>query len=195
MLVSCQHTKHIINNNRGYICTSFVMSHVTQNDTNMTLICSRKSTKDSLVNNRQSDAMKTSGRSNFTWRPYYHRTQMVQSCSPGCTNTHSHLTHAYLDPPESISQGASWSVQLFLHSSRQTIPKLQQWATPFPLKTAPSHWGFWAHLINSFWAPPKWTSQNGILIGSAVVCKAHNHGRPTDRPHYSVCNNRPHLRT
>ena len=195
MLVSCQHTKHIINNNRGYICTSFVMSHVTQNDTNMTLICSRKSTKDSLVNNRQSDAMKTSGRSNFTWRPYYHRTQMVQSCSPGCSNMHSHLTHAYLDPPESISQAASWSVQLFLHSSRQTIPKLHNGPplshSKLPLRIG----GFGPHLINSFWAPPKWTSQNGILIGSAVVCKAHNHGRPTDRPHYSVCNNRPHLRT
>jgi len=64
---------------------------------------------------------------------------------------------------------------------------------PFPLKIAPSH-----GLPSNTWFP--WPTQvlnpNGIYISSAVFAGLTSvTDRPTDRPRYSVGNNRPHLRS
>jgi len=45
-----------------------------------------------------------------------------------------HLIHASLGAPESITQTASWSVQLLLHSSRQTVLIYFTIGHPFPPK-------------------------------------------------------------
>jgi len=50
------------------------------------------------------------------------------SCS---ANVCSHLTHAILSPPQSIAQTACQSVQLFLHSSWQKVPILDN-GPPLP---------------------------------------------------------------
>ena len=73
----------------------------------------------------------------FDTRPCRRRTRTFQLYSIGCANVHPQLTHASLNPPESIPQTASRSVQPLLHSSRQTAPISYnglplQWA-PLPL--------------------------------------------------------------
>jgi len=68
----------------------------------------------------------------------------------------------------------------FLHRSRQQVPMLYNGPT-LSSQNFPLHGGSGPHLIYGSLAHPnpqtKWTD------------------RPTDRPNYSVCNNRPHLRT
>jgi len=68
---------------------------------------------------------------------------------------------------------------------------------PFPHKIAHSHGGSGPPSSTWFIGPTCMSPQpNSISIGSAVfagltiVTK-----RPTDRPHYSFCNDRPHLRS
>jgi len=116
----------------------------------------------------------TSGRSNWTKRPHRRGTWTVQLRSPGGANEHSHLTHASLDPPESTSQAASWSVQPFLHSSRQS-PDTLQWAAPFPLKIASSHGGYGPHVIRASFGSLECISQTAsrsvqrLLHGLTIV--------------------------
>jgi len=57
----------------------------------------------------------------------------------------------------------------------------------FAVKVADSHVGIWTP--SNMWFPES-TSQNGILIGSAVVARL---TVVTDRPHYSICCNRLRL--
>jgi len=93
------------------------------------------------------------GQSHLTERPHRHRTWTVQSYSPDSVNVHPHLTHASLNPHESISQTASRSVQSFLHSSLQKVPIL------FPLKIAASYGGSGPHLIHGSPGPPESSTQ------------------------------------
>ena len=58
-----------------------------------------------------------SGQSNLRKMQHRRRTWTIQSYSPSCANVHSHLTHAFLNPPESTTQTASRSVQPFLQGS------------------------------------------------------------------------------
>ena len=54
----------------------------------------------------------------------------------------------FLDPPKSITQTASWSVQPFVHSSWQSVSILYN-GPPFPLQNCPFPWGHLdLHLIN-----------------------------------------------
>jgi len=67
---------------------------------------------------------------------------------------------------------------------------------PFPIKIAP----IWTPSNAWFLGPTRVRNPNGISIGSAVFAKLtivtdKLTDRPTDRPHYCVCNNRPHLRS
>jgi len=58
-----------------------------------------------------------------------------------------------------------------------------------------------SHLINAWFpGPARVLNPNGISIGSAVFAGLtsvieRQTDRLTDRPHYSVGNNRPHIRT
>jgi len=64
-----------------------------------------------------------------------------------------------------------------------------QWAAPPPFKIAYSHGGSRPHLIRCFLGPTDPRTQTA----SRSFCRAHYCDRPTDRPRYSVCNNRPRL--
>jgi len=109
----------------------------------------------------------TSGRSNWTKRPHRRGTWTVQLRSPGGANEHSHLTHASLDPPESTSQTASWSVQPFLHSSRQS--RYLTMGRPFLPQNCLFARGIWTP-SNTYFLRLTWVHiLNGISIGSAVL--------------------------
>ena len=107
------------------------------------------------------------------------------------------LIHGSLDPPDSASQTASRSVQPFLHSSRQTVPILYStMGRHFPtLKIAASHGEIWTPSNTWFLAHssphPKQHLERicRFLQGSRSL----QTDRQTDRPCYSVCNNRRHL--
>jgi len=85
--------------------------------------------------------------------------------------------------PESSTQTASRSVQPFWQSSPHSAPG----NCSFPL------------LLHGFLSPTEVLNPHGISIGSTVFAglgtvTGRHTDRPTDRPRYSVCNNRPHLR-
>jgi len=103
-----------------------------------------------------------------------------------------HLIHSF-GPPESSTQTASRSVQPFLYSSSQTVPILYN-GPPLPLIIVPSYSDL--------------TLSNTRFVGSTRVLNPNDldrfnpfawlitvTNRQTVRPRYSVCNNRPHLRT
>jgi len=65
-----------------------------------------------------------------------------------------------------------------------------------PLKIAPSHRGSWTPSNTWFLEPTKTHNPNGIWIESTVFAGLTIvTDRQSDRPRYSVCNNRLHLRT
>jgi len=67
---------------------------------------------------------------------------------------------------------------------------------PFPLKIANSHGGYGPPSNTWFLGPTRVLNPIGISIGSAVFAGVISvTGRWTNRPRYSVGNNRPHLRT
>jgi len=64
-----------------------------------------------------------------------------------------------------------------------------------PLKIAPSHQGSEPPFNAWFLGTTRAKKPNGVSIGSAILAWLTSvKDRPTDRPCYSVCNNRPHLR-
>jgi len=93
--------------------------------------------------------------------------------------------------PNGISIGSAVFAQL-----RAEGPYTLHWAAPFPSKLPLRMGNLDPHLIHGFSGPLKSIIQNGISIGSAVFAGLTTvTDRPTDRRRYSVCNNRPHLRT
>jgi len=90
---------------------------------------------------------------------------------------------------------ANRSVQPFLHSSRQEVPILYN-GPPLPhLKLPLPMWGSGPQSNTWFPGPTGVLNPNGIWTGTAVFAGLTSlTDRPTDRPHYSVGNNRPHLR-
>ena len=133
-------------------------------------------------------------------------------------------TCAFFGPPESTTQTANRSIQPFLHSSRQKVSILYN-RRPFPPKLPLLVGASGPPSNSWFLGPVQAYNSNGITISSAVFAQmttvslyftmgrlfppplkiAHSHAvQPflqaslvwqTDRPHYSVNNNRPHLRT
>jgi len=91
-----------------------------------------------------------------------------------------HLIHASLGPPKSITQTASWSVQLFLYTWPYSVPIFYN-ETPFPLKIAPSHGDLNPNLIHGSLVPPKWH-----LNRFSHFSRAHECDRPTDHAARSV---------
>jgi len=104
-----------------------------------------------------------------------------------------HLIYSSLDPPDSASQNARQSVQPYLQGSRQRVPILYN-GPPFPLKIAPLRGvDLNPHLIHGSLGPPKSTTQR-TSRSLQPFCRAHDCDRLTNRPRYSICHNRPHLR-
>jgi len=77
-----------------------------------------------------------------------------------------------------------------------SIPYILQWATPLP-SHLPLPMGGFGPLCNTRLPGSTWVLHpNGILIGSTIFAGLTTvTDQQTDRPRYSVCNNRPHLRT
>ena len=99
--------------------------------------------------------------------------------------------------PTQHLETSSRSVQPFLHSSRQSVSMLIPTIFPSILLFV---MGILAPSNRSFLGPTRVHSLNGISIGSAVfagpiVATDRLTDRRTGRPRYSVCNNRPHLRS
>jgi len=69
-------------------------------------------------------------------------------------------------PPESRTQTANQSVQLFLHSLQQKVPILYN-ERPFP-QNCPFHGEIWTPSNTSFLGPIRAHNANGISIGSAI---------------------------
>jgi len=69
---------------------------------------------------------------------------------------------------------------------------------PFPFKIVPSHGGFGPSSNTWLLGSTKFKNPKDISIGSATagLTIVTNRHRPTKRPRYSICNNRPrpHLR-
>jgi len=75
-------------------------------------------------------------------------------------------------------------------------PYTLQWGTPFAPQNRPFPWGIWTPSNTWFTGLTRVLNPNGISIGAAVFAGLTNvTDRQTDRPCYSVGNNRPHLRT
>jgi len=106
-----------------------------------------------------------------------------------------HLIHDFLGPPEPITQMASWSVQPFLHRWPQSVPILCN-GTPLPPQNCPFPWGdLDSHLIHGSLGQSKSSTQTASRsLLPFLQCSLVLTDRPTDRPRYSVGNNRPHLR-
>jgi len=93
--------------------------------------------------------------------------------------------------PKGISTGSAVFAQMTAE-----CPYTLQWDAPFPLKIAPFHGGIWTP-SNTWFSKPTWVlNPSSISIGSAVFAVLTSvTDRQTDRPSYSLGNNRPHLRT
>jgi len=99
------------------------------------------------------------------------------------------------DNPNGISIGSAVFAQMTAE-----CPYTLQCSAPSPLKIAPSHGGIWTPSNTWFLGPTSVLNPNGIAIGAAVFAGLttvtdRQTDPPTDRPRYSVGNNRPHLRT
>ena len=91
--------------------------------------------------------------------------------------------------------GISTSSAIFAQITAE-CPHTLQWVAPFPLKIAPSHRGILTPSNIWFPWPTRVLNPNTISIGSAIFAGLSSViDWPTDRPRYSVTNNRPHLRT
>ena len=103
----------------------------------------------------------------------------------------AHLIHASVGPVHSASPSPSQSVQPFLHRSWQRVSILDNGSPLSPSKLSLRMGGSGPHLID------------GSLVRQAKrhlgqfshFCRADDHDRQTDRPQYSLCNNRLHLHT
>jgi len=88
-----------------------------------------------------------------------------------------------------IPNGISISSATFAQLMAETTYTLQ-WAVPFPLKISTSH----REDLDSFLGPTDPSPQfKWHLDQFSHFCRARDHDRdrPTHRPHYSICNNRP----
>ena len=102
------------------------------------------------------------------------------------------LVHGSLDPPKSTSQTISQSVQPFLHSSRHTMP-IRYNGPLLPLKNCPFAWRSGPCLMHGSLAHPTAQLKRHHDLGPFQrFLRGSRCDRQTDRPRYSVCNNRPH---
>ena len=138
---------------------------------------------------------KTSGQSNLTTGhiasahgPFSGICHVAPVCIPPNT---CFLGPARVQIPNSISIGSVILAQLMT----QRLYTLQ-WAAIPPSKLPPSMgiWNLDSHLIHDSLSPSESKTQTASR-SVQPCCKAHYCDRQTDRPRYSVCNNRTQLRT
>jgi len=103
-----------------------------------------------------------------------------------------HLVHGSLGSPKS---NPNWHLDWFscFCTAHHKLSLYFTMVCPFPHQNCHFPWGIWTpieHMVPwSHPSPqPKWQ-----LGRFSRFCGAHYLDRPTDRPHYSVCNNRPDL--
>jgi len=122
---------------------------------------------------------------------------------PPLISTHSHgdlyspsntwfLGPTWILKPNGICIGSAVFAQL-----TGECPYTLQWAAPSPSKLPLPIGRSGPHLTHDSlgrWAHPSLPSKRHLDRFSRF-CRAHYCDRQTDRPRYSVCNNRPHLRT
>jgi len=106
-----------------------------------------------------------------------------------------HLTHDSLGPSEPTTQTTFWSVQPFCTDDRRVSHTLQ-WVAHSPSKLPLPMGDLDPHLTRGFLGPPESSTQTESwsvqpFLQSSLVWQT---DRPTDRPRYSVGNNRPHVR-
>jgi len=132
--------------------------------------------------------------------PYRH-TLLWAPLSPKIAPFHGdlnpHLTYNSLRPSKTATYGNGISIDSAVFAQMIVeCPYTLQWDAHFPLKITPSHGGYEPPLNTWFTGPIPVLNPNGISIGSAVSAGLTSvTDRQTDRPRYSVGNNRPHLRT
>jgi len=116
--------------------------------------------------------------------------------APSHGDLHFCPIHASLGQLESTSQTASRSVQPFLAQLTAECPYTLQWAPSSPKLLLPNtHGGFGPHLTHDFWVHPSLQRKRHLDRFSRFAELTSVTDRWTDRPRYSVGNNRPHLRT
>jgi len=114
----------------------------------------------------------------------------LSTSGPQCSAWFPRRIRAY--NPNGISTGSAVFAQM---TAKYTFTL--QWDAPFPPQTYPFHGGSGPHLTDGSLGPPESSTQTAsrsvqpFLQGSLVW----QTDRPTDRPRYSVGNNRLHLRT
>jgi len=89
----------------------------------------------------------------FENRPHRRRTWTFQ-----CYSSFTHLRHALLRRPKSSIQMAPRSIQLFLHSSRQTVPIPRQFSA-FKIAHSTGDPDLDPHLIHDSLGPSEPTAQ------------------------------------
>jgi len=92
--------------------------------------------------------------------------------APCCGDLDPFLVHGSLGPPESSPQMACQLVQLFLHSSSQSVPILCNWPPLPPPKKMSLLLGGSGNLSKAWFLGPTWvTTPNGISFGSAAFAE------------------------
>jgi len=115
----------------------------------------------------------------------FNRADTPQNCPWACADLNPHLIHDFFRPPKSTFQTASRSVQpLYFTMGRPFLPQ-----NSLSLSYAAS--GVWTPSNTRFLGPTQVNIPNNISIAIAVFTGSRSW--QTERPRYSLCNNRPHL--
>ena len=118
--------------------------------------------------------------------------QLTEECRRACTANTCFLGHTWVHNSNNILKIGSASFTQLMADS----PYTSQWA-PLSLKSVPSQGMIWTP-SNTWFLGPTWVlNTNGISIGSSVLQGSllWQTDRPTDRPRYSVSNNRLYVCT
>jgi len=135
----------------------------------------------------------TTGQSNLTKRPHCCRTWTVQLHSPGGGNVHPPSNTCF--PRTTVAH----TPNSILVSSAVFAQLKKESPLPLPPKIPSSHGGVGPPSSTWFLGPTQVHNLNGISISSTVFAQLmimtdRLADRLTDRPCYSVCKNRLHLR-
>jgi len=127
-----------------------------------------------------------SGQSNLTKGPYRRRTWTVQSYSPGCANVHPLLIMLSWTHPSPHTKRHLDRFSRFAQLTANSPYTLQWIVRTFP----PQNWSFAWGSGHGFLGPPESTTQTASRSVQPLLQGSRSW--QTDRPRYSVCNNRPH---
>ena len=109
----------------------------------------------------------------------YGRHNHISQVAPMCTL----FNNVSLDPPESTLQTASQSVQMFLYSARQRVPRLYNWQPVPPQNCLFASEDLNPHLIYGSFGPPESTAQTAPRLVQPSL-QGSRFDRQTDRQTY-----------